>query len=166
MKNFHPLAEQLGLQVLDAAVQFAVKNEHLRFAWIGLVDREHSRVVPVTHAGHEYGYLDDLYIDLSKETPWGRGPTGRAAREERPATTCDMARDPAMWPWQAKARARGYRSGASLPIRRGRVVEAVLVLYAAKAGHFDVVEAMRWQHVAEGIGRALDQIDGGPVMGL
>jgi HTH-type transcriptional regulator, bacterioopsin transcriptional activator and related proteins len=159
MKSVHSLGEQLGLQVLDTAVQLAVKKERLRFAWIGLVDREHSRVVPVTHAGHEYGYLDDLHIGLDEDTAWGRGPTGRAAREGRPATTYDMARDPDMWPWLAKARSRGYRSGASVPIRRGGVVAAVLNLYAARAGHFDVVEAMRWDHIAEDIGHALDRID-------
>jgi GAF domain-containing protein len=155
----NPLAERLGLQVLDRAVRAAVKEEHLRFAWIGLIDREHSRVIPVTSAGHEYGYLDDLFIDLSCNTAWGRGPTGRAAREGRPASSFDMSRDQDFTPWMRAARSRGYRSGAALPIRRGGEVVAVLSLYSAEPKHFDVVQVVHWKHVAAEIGRSLDALD-------
>jgi len=152
------LAERLGLQVLYGAVRAAVKDERMRLAWIGLVDHEHSRVVPVTSAGHEYGYLDNLHIVL-RDTPHGRGPTGRAAREGRPATTYDMSRDPDYRPWMREARSRGYRSGCTVPIRRGGAVAAVLSLYSARAQHFDVAQVARWMRIAESIGRDLDALD-------
>jgi len=158
----NPLGERLGLQVLDRAVWAAVKDERMRFAWIGLVDHEHARVVPVTSAGHEYGYLDDLYIDL-RNTPYGRGPTGRAAREGRPATTYDMSLDPDYRPWLREARSRGYRSGCSVPIRRGGTVAAVLALYSAQSQHFDPAQIERWVRIAESIGSALDALDAAPI---
>jgi HTH-type transcriptional regulator, bacterioopsin transcriptional activator and related proteins len=153
--NITSRAGHPGLQLFERACVSAVEESHMRFAWIGLVDLAHSRIVPVTAAGKGYGYLDQIFIDINN-TPFGRGPAGRAAREGRPRAAYDIARDADYWPWMAEALSRGYRSAAAVPIRLGGKVAAVLGLYAPIAGHFDVVQLVRFERMAAGISQSFD----------
>jgi GAF domain-containing protein len=155
MKN--PSAEDLALQLFERTCQAAVEVECMRFAWVGWVDRPNSRVVPLTMAGHGYGYLDDIFITLGN-SPYGRGPTARAAREGRPRATYDMSRDPDYWPWMIQALSRGYRSGGSFPIHMGGQVAAVLCLYSGNRGYFDAVQLARFNRIAESVSHVLGAI--------
>jgi GAF domain-containing protein len=155
MKN--PSAEHLALQLFERTCQTAVEVEHMRFAWVGWIDRPNSRVVPLTRAGHGYGYLDDISIDLS-DSRHGRGPTARVAREGRPRAIYDMSRDPDFWPWMIQALSRGYRSGGSFPIHLGGQVAAVLCLYSGNRGYFDAVQLARFNRVAESVSCVFDAI--------
>jgi hypothetical protein len=155
MKN--PSAEDLALQLFERTCQNAVEIESMRFAWVGWVDRPNSRVVPLTTAGHGYGYLDDIFIDLS-DSPHGRGPTARAALEGRPRATYDMSRDPDYSPWMIQALSRGYRSGGSFPIHMDGQVAAVLCLYSGNRGYFDAVQLARFNRMADSVSNVLDAI--------
>jgi len=84
--------------------------------WVGLAEHdEHRRVRPIACAGHEEGYLSVVDIVWS-DTPHGRGPTGVALRTRRPAIGSDFEVDPALAPWRAEARQRGYRTSLALPL--------------------------------------------------
>jgi PAS domain S-box-containing protein len=117
-----------------AMCRIAVEHGGLRMAWCGEVGAD-GKVRPVAHAGLDDGYVAGLDIDITSPAT-GLGPVGTAARTGTVTIIEDIERDPRMARWRQPALARGYRSVASVPLRRGGKVVAVLSLYAATASFF------------------------------
>ena len=82
--------EELFLQVCRAAVQFG----GMKMAWIGLIDTETLMVQPVASFGDDTEYLKDIKISVDADSPFGRGPTGTAIRENHPYWCQDFLNDP------------------------------------------------------------------------
>jgi len=61
-----------------------VEDLGFRLAWVGLLSSLDADVHPVAQAGYEVGYLSSIRITHADDE-LGRGPTGRAIRECRPA---------------------------------------------------------------------------------
>jgi PAS domain S-box-containing protein len=132
----------------------AVEHGGFRMAWIGLVDDETQRLVPVAHAGHEADYLSGVLVTVN-DPQTGRGPAGIALREGKLAVCDDIAADEGMAVWREAALARGYRTVASVALRvQGRSV-AALTVYGDRVGFFCEDERRLMQELGDDIGAAL-----------
>lgn len=120
--------------LLSACVRIAVEEGGFRLAWVGLVDEEAGRVIPVEAAGPGRAYVDGLEITLAGEH--GSGPTGRSVASNALAICTDIASDPRMVPWRERALHHGLRSSASIPLTREGRHHAVLNAYAGKPDAF------------------------------
>ncbi len=105
--------------------------------WVGFKEEDAGqRVRPVAQAGFEAGYLEKAGITWS-DGPRGRGPTGRAVREGRPAICRNILNDPSLLPWREDALARGYGSSIGLPLSAEGKILGALTLYAVDTDAFD-----------------------------
>ena len=117
----------------------AVEHGGFCMAWIGQVDDETQRLVPVAHAGYEADYLSGVLVTVN-DPQTGGGPAGIALREGRLAVCDDIAADEGMAVWREAALARGYRTVASVALRvQGRSV-AALTVYGDHVGFFSADE--------------------------
>jgi PAS domain S-box-containing protein len=124
------------LPLLEAICRAVIEEGGFLFAWVGYCeDDEAGTIRPIAHAGRGEGYLDEIAVSWH-DNDHGRGPTGVAAREGRPAFSREIAADPAMTPWVEAALARGYASSASFPLGRGDGVFGVLSIYSAEPDAF------------------------------
>ena len=105
--------------------RIATERAGFKLAWIGWVDDDTRRVVPVAWGGEKQDYLDEIEV-CADDTPAGRGPTGTCIREDRVDVVPDFLSDPRTAPWHEAAAKREFRTAAALPIRfRGKVVGAL-----------------------------------------
>ena len=122
--------------IYDAVCNIAVKELHVRMAWIGLVKPESFAIEAAAQCGFEAGYLAARQFTRD-ESPTGGGPTGMAIKTKIPQVMNDVENDPSFAPWREEALKRGYRSSMALPLLStdGDVL-AVLNLYSEEPGHF------------------------------
>ena len=125
--------EALFPQVCRIAVQFG----GMKMAWIGLVDSETSMVRPVASFGDDTGYLKDIDISVNAGSPFGRGPTGTAIRENQPFWCQDFLNGPVNLPWHERAACAGFAASASLPLHREGIVIGAFTLYSCEVDSFD-----------------------------
>jgi signal transduction histidine kinase len=134
-------------RLLHDVCDLAVHELGFRLAWVGTVTRGDERVRPMAQAGYEAGFLDSLHITWT-DGEHGRGPTGRAIREQRPCVSQDLATDPAYAPWRADALKRGYASSAAIPLCSGAECFGAMCLYAAEPNAFDDAEVALLEEMA------------------
>ena len=146
-------------ELLHAVCVAAVEQGGFRLAWVGMLNSTSGRVMPVTHAGHDAtSFLEQMVVTIADE-PNGRGPVGRALREEGFAKSDDVSSDPEMSPWRDAALQRGYLSVAAAAFRvRGRYV-GILALYASEPNFFSHDECQLVREVAADISFALDSLE-------
>ena len=135
--------------------QVAIEFGRFRMAWVGLTDEANDRIKPVTHAGHEDGYLRQIHITTG-DSPTGKGPIGSAIRAGQVVTCYDIATEPHMLPWREEALKRGYKSSAAVPFRCKKKLVGTLNLYSTETGFFTVDEQKLLQEIGEDISFALD----------
>lgn len=121
--------------LFEMTCRAAVEKGRFVMAWMGRVDHDIGRVVPVASYGEGADYLEDIVIS-TRDEPVGRGPTGSAVREQHAFFCDDIEVDPRMVPWRRKAMQTGYRSVGSIPITLKGVVLWTLNLYAAEPHFF------------------------------
>ena len=112
-----------------------------RMAWVGFAERDpHKSVRRVADAGVVDGYFDTLNVSWA-DTVEGRGPTGVAIREGRPALCRDIPTDPRFECWRDAATRHGYASSCALPLlgEDGQSFGALSV-YSVEADAFDEEE--------------------------
>jgi len=143
-------------ELFKAICSIAIKSGKFRMAWIGLLEASSGQVRPVVHAGHEDGYLQNININISKESPFSKGPSGQAILKGEVATNEDIATALQMSPWREAALKRGYRSSAALPFRLKGEVIGTLNLYAAETGFFSKEEQDLLKEIGLDISFALD----------
>jgi PAS domain S-box-containing protein len=134
--------------------------EHAGFgmAWIGWYDPKTHRLLPVAQAGDENGYLQSIEVYGSDRVE-GRGPSGRAFRENRPYVCNDVFEDPAMLPWRAEFERRGLAASAAFPIHANGGVGGTLSVYATQKGVFRDKEVALLVQAAADISFALDNLE-------
>ena len=125
--------QELFPQICRAAVQFG----GMKMAWIGIVDTETRVVRPAASFGDDAGYLQDIEIPVDADSPFGRGPTGIATRENRPYWCQDFLNDPVLVPWRERGAPFRWRAVAALPLRRHGVVVGSFTLLTGEANPFD-----------------------------
>lgn len=111
-------------------------------AWVGELDIDTDRVVPMATSMLPEGYLDAM--PLSAEAN-GTGPASRAIKTRSfvgPITVSERLRDE---PWRRTALENGYRSVLSIPIEHAEITYGVLTIYTRDSNTFDesTIEILR-----------------------
>lgn len=141
--------------LLAEACRIAVETGGFRMAWVGRVEEDGSKLVPVAHAGLDDGHFEIVRISLA-DGECGCNPSGQAWRIGKYQVCNDLAGEPCMEPWREAALQRGYLSVAAFPIAIGGTVRGVFTLYAATPDFFDTEEQHLLVRLAEDIGFALE----------
>ncbi|MFH2232282.1 MAG: GAF domain-containing protein, partial [Patescibacteria group bacterium] len=142
-------------QLFSEACRIAVEEGNFRMAWIGRVNPETQRVDVVAFAGTTNDYLNKINIDLRDEKR-SQGPTGRAIATAAHVIVNDIENDAAMLSWRDDARALGYRSIASFPIKVFGKVWGAFNLYSSEIGFFDAKEIKLLDELAMDISFAIE----------
>jgi len=126
----------------------------MEMAWIGRLDAETRRLVPVARYGDSSGYLDraEVYTD---ERPEAHGPAEIAFHSGHSYISNDMLEDPATVAWRREVAASGYRSCAAFPIKVNSRVEGTLAVYTGQSGFFHQEEVTLLSEVASDLAVAL-----------
>jgi PAS domain S-box-containing protein len=144
--------------ILSEACRIAAEVGGFELAWVGLVDPATGDVRVVCQVGRDEGLLADVIVS-ARDEPSGHGVVGTAIRENRSVIVQDVRRDERTALWRTFFDQLGYRTAAAFALRvAGRTIGA-LVLYSAKASHFDAAEARLYEKLAEDISGALDSIE-------
>ncbi|MBN2224561.1 MAG: PAS domain S-box protein, partial [Deltaproteobacteria bacterium] len=143
--------------LLKKACEIICEVSGYRFAWIGLVEPGHTRVIPTAHAGFEEGYLTAVTMTWDNG-PTGRGPTGTAIRKRKTVVREDLIRDSEDGPWSKESTARGYRASLAAPLFHDKTVYGALNVYSDKPGFFDKEEVLLLSEIARDIALALFMI--------
>ena len=142
-------------QLLDEICRVATEKGGFKLVWIGLVTPD-GAVEPVSKAG-AIDYLEGIRVVISDE-PEGRGPVGRAIRENRPVVVEDIDHDPSMEPWRVRAQRFGLHYVAAFPIQIAGKLAGSVQVYAPRAGFFDEKEIKLLTQVSDDISFALTAI--------
>ncbi|MFM8445328.1 MAG: PAS domain S-box protein, partial [Methylococcus sp.] len=149
------LRGQTREQIFQDICRIQVETGQVAMAWVGRIDAETRRVVPMAAFGDESGYLDKITI-YADDRPEGQGPTGTALREDRPIIIPDFFQDPSTLPWRAAAQAAGWVCSASLPIHGGGKVLGAFTLYGRQPDAFTPEAVALLKQSAANISYALD----------
>lgn len=141
-------------QLFAAISNASIESGLFCFAWIGMLNE--TRVIPVSHAGLEDGYLSGKHKILLDDERTGNGPTGRAIREGTHVVCQDIEHDPSMAPWREEAIKRGFLASAAFPVSEAGSVVGAINVYASETHFFvpDIVKLM--QELAADISFSLD----------
>jgi diguanylate cyclase (GGDEF)-like protein/PAS domain S-box-containing protein len=147
-------------QLFAEACRIAVEQGEFRTAWIGVVDRDAQRIVPIAAAGAAADFLERFKdrLSLREALPAGNTLSVRAVLERNAMVSNSIHGDPRVL-FAKEHLARGIASMAALPLQAGDDVAGVLVLYAGEAGFFDAEEMKLLTELAGDIGFALDHLD-------
>ena len=144
-------------ELYEKICRIIVEEGGFRLAWVGLLEPA-SREVRVAASYGESAYLEGIRI-VAADVPEGRGPTGRAVREDHYVVSTDFEDDPRLQPWRDRARAHGLRSLAAFPLHTGGRVIGALTIYSDKPGFFNDEEVSLLLSLSEDISFALDSIE-------
>ena len=150
----HAVTRKLGgRELIQEICRILVETGEFRMAWFGEPNGE-GWVVPEATFGDTHGYLAVIRVS-ALDIPEGRGPTGAAIRENRPALFNNIQANPAMQPWHLPAACNGFNSCAGFPVRlpSGRI--AALTLYATECDFFCADEEALIVEICAGISYAL-----------
>jgi len=136
-------------ELLHEVCQLIVEVGGYVTAWIGYAcdDAERS-VTPVAQKGVEVEFLETLKLRWA-DAPGGRGPTGRAIREQAVQIIHDVSTDPITAPYLAIMRERNTSSVIALPlIIEGRCI-GVLDIHSSRVNAFDAPETALLRELAD-----------------
>src|SRR3989440_6987921 len=136
----------------------AVEAGQFPMAWIGLVDRETTRVKPVAWGGGAEQFLASAPLSMGANRAAGRGMSGTAISEKKAMIANDIQSD-SRTQMKEQCRERGINSLAFLPLIVGDEGIGVLALYASETGFFDEEEMKLLLELAGDISFALDHIE-------
>jgi diguanylate cyclase (GGDEF)-like protein/PAS domain S-box-containing protein len=143
-------------ELFQEACRIAVEAGRLRMAWVGIYDPKARAVVPVARHGHEEGFLSLLSLSMDGSAPGELGLARRAVQEKRAMIINHMERDAVRL--REEVLARGYGSGAVLPLTIAGEVIGVLGLFAGEPEFFDEQEMRLLTELAGDISFALDHL--------
>jgi len=138
--------------------RIVVENGDLKMAWIGEIDENINKVVPIVSAGFVNGYLDTVNIDLNDEKR-NSGPTGRAAKTGKHYIAYDIANSPDMQLWKDKALQNGYFTSAAFPIKIFNKVIGVFTLYADESYSFNKEEVNLLDMLVKNISNSIEYFE-------
>lgn len=147
-----------GTALLQEICQIAVTFGEMKMAWAGLLNPVGQDVRAVAWAGSGTEYLNDLHISIDPDVPHGRGPLGRALREDQPQWSQDFLNDPSLAPWHERARLYGWGAAAALPLHREGAVIGGLALYHPDINAFDEPSQRLLLEMARDIDLALSRL--------
>ena len=143
------------LEIYKEVCRIVIEDGHFRMAWIGEIDEQINKIVPVVSAGYVNGYLDAVNIDLTDEKRSG-GPTGRAAKTGEHYIAYDIANSPDMALWKESALQNGYFTSAAFPIKIFNKVIGAFTLYADASYSFNAEEINLLDLLAKDISNGIE----------
>ena len=147
-------------ELFRQACRIAIEAGGFRLVWIGVVDKDAAKIVPVASAGEDAVFFDLIRerLSLRDAAPAGYGPAAMAVREKQTVVVNDVESDSRVLHKKAHAD-QGIRSLVALPLLIGEEVVAVLGLHASEAGYFDEAELKLLHELAGDISFAIDHIE-------
>jgi len=146
---------ELFPQICRDAVQFG----GMKTARISLVDPGTRMVRVAASFGYGAEDLQNLEVFMDADSPFGRGPTGSAIREDRPYWCQDFMNDAAAAPWHERGARLGWGSVAALPLHKNGVVVGAFIVFDGEAGAFDEPRRELLLEMAADISFALDNFE-------
>jgi PAS domain S-box-containing protein len=145
-------------ELFQDVCRIATQNAGFRLAWIGWVEEETHRVIPVARAGQEQDYLDGISV-YADDRPEGRGPTGTCIRENRVYVVHDFLSNLRTAPWHEAASKRGFQTAAALPICFQGATVGALTIYDIEPNVMQDNEVALLEEAAAIISFALERLD-------
>ena len=146
-------------ELLPQICQDAMQLGGMKLAWVGMIDDATQQIRPVASSGQGDAYLDGIVISVRADHPFGRGPVGTAARENRPVWCQNFMRDLSAAPWHERALRFEWGAVAALPLHRNGRIVGTFCLFAAVPNAFDPDERSLLEEMAQNISYALDNFD-------
>ncbi|MBU6248206.1 MAG: EAL domain-containing protein [Xanthomonadaceae bacterium] len=144
--------------LMQRICELAVDRAGLRLAWIGRPGADGWFEFPAS-AGPALGYMDGLRVSADPALPEGGGSSAMTWREGTSQYNSSFAHAGFLRPWQERAARFGIGASATLPIRRGGAMWAVLTVYHAQEDVFDAGLRTVLEAIASSISRGLDRLD-------
>ncbi len=141
----------------DVCDRLAEEDAYL-FAWIGELERGGAEVIPKASAGVDEGYLEEITI-TADDRATGKGPSGRAIKTKTVQVTSDIETDPEFEPWRERARERGYRSSAAVPIVHDDLLYGLLNVYSENPNAFTDAERAVLSGLGNVVGHAIAALE-------
>ncbi|GAB1343340.1 hypothetical protein MASR1M101_24670 [Gemmatimonas sp.] len=141
------------------ACRISVTEGGFPLAWVGVVDAQSQRVVPVAVEGSAANYARFIDVTIDPDLPSGRGPTGRCIRERQSIIIDDFDVEMTTGPWHAAAKEHGLRSSASFPVLVDGQPVAALMLYDRVPHAFDRELVALLEEIARILGLVLQNAE-------
>ncbi len=144
--------------LLDDICRIIVEDAGYRMSWAGYVDHDAAKAIrPVSWAGFDSGYIQDIDLTWDDDSPLGQGPSGIAVRSGDIAYVQDIATDARMEPWRESAMRRGYRSSIAVPLKgKDAGVFGVLTIYSSEPNAISTDEMRLLGELAEDMAFGID----------
>jgi PAS domain S-box-containing protein len=136
----------------------AVRDGGLRMAGVLQLGDTRGPMRVVACDGLNTDYFSQATFSADPESPFGRGPSGIAARSGQSVISNEFSTSSAGIPWREAMLRAGFTSIAAFPLRRYGAVNAVLVLYATETGFFDQPLVDLMEQLAHEVSFALEYI--------
>ena len=146
--------------LLRSACQIALDAGGFGLAWIGIVDRNAMRIVPIAYAGPEPDFhaVAKDWLSLRSEASEKDSISVRAVRSKAPVVSDEITETSNIF--LAKlGPAQGMRSIVALPLMVANEALGVLTLYATEVGVLDEEELAVLTKMVGDIALSIDQID-------
>jgi PAS domain S-box-containing protein len=127
------------------------------FAWFGRVDPETNEIEPVSWAGVDEQYIQNITVTTDRSET-GQGPGGRAVRNRCVEVSQNIHTDSTFEPWRDTAAEQDVRSVAAVPITHGEQLYGLLVVGAERAHAFDRDERELLEELGDDIAHAIDSL--------
>ena len=147
-------------ELFSEACRIAVEAGGFRMVWIGIVDSEAMKVVPVASMGLHEALLTAIEggYSLDASEPMGNTMTARAIREKRPILSNNSQSDRNIVFGEKHPELR-IRSMAILPLLVGDEAVGMIALHSGEAEFFHAEELKLLNQLAGHIALAIDYID-------
>lgn len=127
-----------------------IKVKYIKFAWIGLTNKEDFTIKPVAQAGFEEDYLSLIKVTWD-DSEDGNGPTGIALKTSQPFIMRDIENGPKFNPWGNDALKKSYLSSIALPLIYQKETIGALNVYSGMKDAFGDNEVRFLKEVSEDI---------------
>ena len=145
-------------RLFPSVCRVAVESGKFGLAWIGVLDPASGIVTPAVEYGKVSVSLPFASINIH-EAPFTSDIIGSAVATGKVVASKNIQSDPVMQPWRAMAIANGFHSAASVPLRQGGKVVALLNLYSAGMDMFaDEEDIKLLQEIGVDVSFALDTL--------
>ncbi|MCD4483237.1 EAL domain-containing protein [Chromobacterium vaccinii] len=145
-------------ELFDGICRITVEIGAYRIAWVGVIDPKTQNGTVAAFRGEDSNYFRQIRLSAKEDSPHRDRPACRAARLKEAVVCNDVQNDPSLTELSPHLVGTGVRAVASLPIMAECDVVAVLTLFSADVGAFDVQELGLLTELASDIGYALDHI--------
>ena len=140
--------------------RIAVEHGEFEMAWIGVVDRSETTIIPMASAGVDektMAVIKDLFL-TNEGRLQGKTLAARAIREKAAVVSNDVENDDSLLFGKMHAKS-GVRSIAMLPLIVSDKAIGVFVLYTRKVEFFDAAGLVLLTELAGNVAFAIDHIE-------